>query len=93
MKKREKIKKIAPSMGISALMVSGVQMQGMSMGTSRETHSSSGEGDAVPGKKDKRIRRGKYGVYKLGKEVLDRLGPIAQLALLDAADYCEKAKK
>lgn len=41
----------------------------------------------------KKRHRGKYGMYKLSREVIDRFGPSMQMVLLDLADFCEKVKK
>lgn len=43
----------------------------------------------VPVKK----RRGKYGMYRLIRELLHRFGPSTMLLINDAADYLEKIKK
>ena len=45
------------------------------------------------GSPSKRKRRGKYGMYKLLREIIDRFGPSLQMLLIDADDFCEKCKK
>lgn len=40
-----------------------------------------------------RKHKGKYGMYRLMREMLQRFGPSTMLLMNDAADYLEKSKK
>jgi hypothetical protein len=80
---------IASSVGIAAVM-GGININSRGISDDEETSSSEGERKLSSGLKR---RRGKYGLYKLVKELVSRFGPAIELLMVDAADFIEKIKK
>ena len=83
---------IAASVGIAAVM-GGININSNKVKLSDDEDSSSSESGTKVGKGHLKKRRGKYGLYKLVRELVSRFGPAIEVLMVDAADFIEKVKK
>lgn len=106
--KRQKVagisQSLAQSVGVAALM-GGIEIgpnrrravsEQQNASTAKDDFSSDSELDDTSHRHriaPTRRHRGKYGMYRLIREMLHRFGPSTMLLINDAADYLEKSKK
>lgn len=83
---------LAGSVGVAA-MAGGIGMRSSSPDPASILDSDSDSDERKKFDRAKRRHRGKYGMYRLIKELLERFGPSTMMLLGDAADYMEKCKK
>lgn len=105
--KRQKVgqvsKSLAQSVGVAAMM-GGIGIgysphrhhhhdEGSRSVTPDDGYSSDSEMDAPHPLVPMKRHRGKFGMYRLIREMLDRFGPSTMMLINDGADYFEKSKK